>query len=102
MEEIEKLVRELDIVITGKQPTGSPNGFDLDEWLFWGEAFYCSDGGYSRIYFSVDYGDIRLATVSTDYTKARWSDVDVCQLRAKIDKLARIYVLEEDPTWEFV
>lgn len=101
MSNLEALIRELDIMITGKQPTGSPAPFDREEWLFFNELFYCSDGGYSRLFFSLDTGHVCLDSVSTDHAKNRWSDADVLAKRSEIDTIAREMVLTEDPEYVF-
>jgi hypothetical protein len=101
MNEIEKMVRELDKLVTGKEPTGRPADFDVDEWIFFGDTFYCSDGGYSRLFFSVDKGCVCLDSVSTDHSKMRWQDEHVRELRQAIESVARSIVLANDPSWEF-
>jgi len=101
MKDIEKMVRRLDTLVTGREPTGHPAHFDGNEWILFGEAFYCSDGGYSRLFFSVDKGCVCLDSISTEHAKTRWQYEDVRQLRQAIESAARKIVLEEDPSWEF-
>lgn len=101
MKDIEKMVRRLDRLVAGKEPTGHPADFDIDEWIFFGDTFYCSDGGYSRLFFSVDKGCVCLDSVSTDHAKLRWQDEDVRELRQAIESAARKIILEDDPSWEF-
>ena len=100
--ELEKLVRELDFLITNKPHEGSINQFYIDEWLFDGDLFYCSDGGYSRFFFHFDYGKVCLDSVSTKSVYKRWDDADVKILRVKIDKLAQKLVMLEDPEWQII
>lgn len=102
MEELEKLVRELDVAVTGKHPTGSPCPFNKEDWVIWTELFYCSDGGYSRLFFHLERGHVYLDSVSTIRAHSRWDDPNVKTIRSKIDMLARELVREvEDPEWEF-
>jgi hypothetical protein len=101
MDDLEKMVRELDVLVTGKQSSGSPARFILDDWLFFDEQFYCSDGGYSRLFFSSEHGCVCLDSVSTNHAKMRWMQKDVMKLRSKINEISQKMVLNEDPNWKF-
>jgi hypothetical protein len=79
MTELQRLMGELDAVLTGKsfkEATGQFHHYPhtLEKWLEDVEnlVWYLSDSGYSRVYYSQEQEQLFLTYNSTDRVKARW------------------------------
>ena len=80
----------LDAILTGHDPRsgrGDENQIvDFEKFVF-GELHYLSDGGYSRVYYSIQDHRLFVARESLQEVKDRWmQDEAVLQIRRRIER----------------
>jgi hypothetical protein len=75
---MQKLFLDLDVVLTGNPPARVVSHYhhfpkDVTEWAEKGfEPWYLSDGGYSRVLWSMDTGKLYLTGDSRNKVKVNW------------------------------
>jgi hypothetical protein len=79
----------LDRALTGKEApaTSELRSVRLEDWEWIDRELYLSDGGYSRVVFSLDTGRLFLTSNSLDSTKARWDSA--LEERRAVEGIAR-------------
>jgi hypothetical protein len=96
MNTFQRLLKEIDYLLTGKVKIDYPETIDD---LF-GNEFYLSDGGYSRLYFKEDFLDetwclkIFLTSNSRKEIKDRWSLTVVQDSINALKSVVREQILE--------
>ena len=78
----------LDAVLTGKDPRSNMQSqklLDVEKFVF-GELYYLSDGGYSRVYVH-ELRKLCLASESRDEVKAAWQKHSVEMIVWRIELL---------------
>lgn len=88
----------LDAVLTGKDSRsgrGDENDIaDLEKFVF-GELFYLSDSGYSRVYHSLEDRDLFLASESRQEVRSKW-DCDAARtIKRRIKRLVDGWIKEQ-------
>jgi len=85
-EEFEKLMYELDFMLTDKRPEGWHPERSIMRFLDEKE-WYLSDGGYSRISYSWNQHSIFLTSNSLDKPKERWTTVEAQEKIMQINEI---------------
>lgn len=92
------IARRLDLALTGK----ATNYHQRDRWntadSWIGDSFYLSDGGYSRLFLSLETGSILLDSVSRREVKERWNSEEARTLRGELEQRL---IAELDPRGEY-
>jgi uncharacterized protein (DUF1919 family) len=81
---LEQFINELDFALTDKNKEGYLSVFDFEEF-WWGQEYYLSDGGYSRIRYSPEHEITFLTSNSLKKPKERWNTPEAKTLREKIE-----------------
>ena len=76
--QVQDLLDQLDFYLTDKVRAASYTPA-MDEFFF-GEEYYLSDGGHSRVIF-LHTGELILTSNSLDKPKGRWNDPEAVELR---------------------
>jgi hypothetical protein len=101
MDGLQKLVAELDGMLTGRAAEAAFNAGQMgymfaDAITFVAEVssntYYLADGGYSRLLIGDEGHVLGLDSVSLAAVKARWSDKDVIDAAGRLEALLRAAV----------
>lgn len=89
----------LDAIFTGKDSRSGRGDEDLivnlEKFIF-GELFYLSDSGYSRVYYSLADRDVFLASESRQEVRTLW-DCDAARtIKRRITRLVDRWVKEQE------
>jgi hypothetical protein len=96
------LVARLDSLLTGRPETETlvtanrqQHLLDPEAFLTMSDAYYLSDGGYSRILADDETGRLRLSGVSRREVAEMWDTVAVRDARARVEAILRDRLREE-------